>query len=61
MKNLIEKVNGKKTLFGSILAVIYLGSLSMGFIEQNVAVEYFITVVLGVGLTHKAVKSRNEE
>lgn len=61
MKNLLKKINGKKTLVGSVLAVVYLGSLSLGFIEPNVAVEYFITVVLGVGLTHKAVKARSGE
>lgn len=53
---LVSWFNGRKTFFGTFLAVVYLGAVAQGLIDRNEAIEYFITVVLGVGLGHKVVK-----
>lgn len=52
-------LNGKKTLVGAVLGVVYLGSLQMGYIEPNNAIEFLIVTICGVGLGHKAVKNRS--
>ncbi len=59
MKKVLNWLNGKKTLIGTVLGVAYLGSVGMGLLERNEAVEWVITVVFGVGLAHKAVKAES--
>lgn len=59
-KNKIWKqLNGKKTAIGTALAFIYGGALYIGLIDRIEIAEHFITVVLGVGLAHKATKNSN--
>lgn len=57
MEDFWSKVNGYKTVLGTVAAVLYVGAVSQGLVGQNQIVEYIITVVLGVGLSHKAVKA----
>ena len=55
--NVWNKLNGKKTLLGLFLAVLYTGLVSQGILERNASVEWLITAVTGVGIGHKIVKS----
>ncbi len=57
MKKLLTKLNGYKTLIGAALAVVYIGSVSQGYIEANQTIEYILTAVFSVGLAHKAIKA----
>lgn len=49
-------LNGRKTVIGTFLAVLYVGALSQGLIARNEAAEWFITSTLGVGLADKIRK-----
>lgn len=49
-------LNGKKTVIGTALGVLYAGLLAMGLIERNETVEWVIVTVFGVGVSHKVVK-----
>lgn len=61
MKNLPKKVwsklDGRKTLIGLFLAVVYSGLVAQGVIARNESVEWVIMAVTGVGVGHKIVKS----
>lgn len=59
MKDIWNYLNGKKTVIGTVLGVVYLGLIGMGLIDRNEAIEYVIGTVFGVGLAHKAVKARS--
>lgn len=54
--NLWNFLNGRKTYIGGFLAVLYVGAVTLGYIQPNAACEYVITVVLGVGLGHRVLK-----
>lgn len=57
MKNLKYWLDGRKTLFGSLLAVLYVGAVAQGLIARSEVAEYVITIVLGVGLGDKIRKA----
>jgi hypothetical protein len=61
MKNLPKqvwgKLNGRKTLVGLLLAIIYSGLVAQGVIARDETVEWVIMAVTGVGVGHKIVKS----
>lgn len=61
MKNLVNKVwsflNGKKTLIGLFIAVVYSGLVSQGLIQRDATIEWLVLTVTGVGIGHKIVKS----
>lgn len=56
-KKLWDKFNGKKTLIGLFVAVIYSGLVAQGVIARDETVEWVIMAVTGVGIGHKIVKS----
>lgn len=51
-----DKLNGRKTLIGLFLAVIYSGLVAQGVIARNEYAEWVIFTVTGVGVGHKIVK-----
>jgi hypothetical protein len=57
MKTVWTKLNGRKTLIGLFLAVIYSGLVAQGIIQRNDILESFIFGITGVGLGHKIVKN----
>lgn len=56
-KKLWDKLNGRKTLIGLFLVVIYSGLVAQGLISRDETVEWVIMAVTGVGVGHKIVKS----
>lgn len=57
VKSILDKTNGKKTLFGIFAAVIYTGLVSQGIITRDPVVEAAIFTITGVGVGHKLFKS----
>lgn len=55
-----DYLNGHKTNIGGFVAATYTLLLEFNVIQENPKVVTFITVVFGVGVTHKAVKYINE-
>lgn len=56
-KKLWDKLNGKKTLIGLFVAVIYSGLVAQGIIARDETIEWVIMAITGVGVGHKIVKS----
>ena len=61
MKNKLNSfwtfLNGKKTLIGLLIAVIYSGLVAQGIIERDATIEWIVLAITGVGIGHKIVKS----
>lgn len=57
MKRLWYLLNGRKTLIGVFLGVVYSGLVAQNIIQRNEVVESLIFGITGVGLGHKIVKS----
>jgi hypothetical protein len=57
MLKLWNLLNGKKTLIGIFLGVIYSGLVVQGVISRNELIETTIFGITGVGVGHKIVKS----
>jgi hypothetical protein len=57
MLKLWKLLNGKKTLIGLFLGVIYSGLVAQGVIPRNDLIETAIFGITGVGIGHKIVKS----
>ena len=54
--SLWHSLDGRKTLLGVLIGVVYGGLLHMGLIEQMPLVEAVVLAVLGVGIGHKVRK-----
>lgn len=61
MKNKLSQIwswlNGKKTLIGLLIAVIYSGLVAQGIIQRDATIEWVVLAITGVGIGHKIVKS----
>lgn len=57
MKKLWNVLNGRKSLIGLFLAVVYSGLVAQGVLQRNEAVEWVILTVTGVGVAHKIAKA----
>ena len=57
MKRLWNLLNGRKTLIGLFLGVVYSGLVAQNVIQRNELVETAIFGLTGVGLGHKIIKN----
>jgi len=57
MLKLWNLLNGKKTLIGIFLGIVYSGLVAQGVISRNELIETAIFGITGVGVGHKIVKS----
>lgn len=57
VKKLWSMLDGRKTLLGVLVAVVYSGLVAQGIIARDETVEWVIMAVTGVGIGHKIVKS----
>jgi hypothetical protein len=57
IKKVWNYLNGKKTLIGLLIAVVYSGLVAQGIIDRSSELEWLVMAVTGVGIGHKIVKS----
>jgi hypothetical protein len=55
-----DYLNGHKTNIGGFIAAVYTILLEFNVVTENPRIVTIITVVFGVGVTHKAVKFIDE-
>lgn len=60
IKAVWDYLNGHKTNIGGFIAAIYTILLELGAIQDNPKIVTIITVVFGVGVSHKVVKYIDE-
>lgn len=60
IKAIFNWTNGKKTLIGGAVAFVAGGAFTIGLIDQKTfdTIIQWDLIVLGVGLSHKLMKSR---